>query len=734
MLRIQLARAAWNAGQGRIEPAVDLYLGVASTEDGGLIELGSDEPGTLVRASILASQSLRQLAAAQPQAVRPLLDAKGDLALRTAQADGHIEPLVLMKRLLGVAGAFSDTRTGMAATMAAARTARAAGQMERAELILEPLLHSDQKPVAAAALAALAGIYQDAAQDAAGGPADKAYLADVFRQEAARQWQRMRTSFAGVMLPVGPGQVDAAQLAATSLAALPAEARETAGGVRRLGEPPWRKLWGDAGTSFFLIDAQKSWERQSAFLDSHALVYAQGRNALDCRYLYEPTRIWSISLPQTGGGTQSGDGKVFMANGVAFPGGRIMRDGHMGLIWTDKEVSGYGLIGGKRLWSSSDVPSASDAGADDSSADATNEMKFRARGVRFGGEDPSQLTSFAGGFSLDGSGVAHMSAGYGIVAQHVMDAQKSADMVRVLDSATGAVLWTRVFDRQMVDGLAVTEAGVAVIASGGKDVTALDRTTGRKLGQFAIADRKPELPMVWFEGSLIYQNGSELVRRALPQGKMLFSKIPLIGAANRVMVIDSRRLAVVDNNNQRLRVLDWEAPSREWIKPGDATMRQFRDLAVSADAKEITLVGTNDRNEPSLMVLETGSGKLVGRVPFGAQANYIMAAASFADCDKLIPCAVSDVPPGNGRTSNLYQINFYRLDVKSGDQRDPAAKLPAPRSDGKFEGIDQPPRVQGGVIIIMGQGGITAFGSGSMVKATTNPSVRTSGELRADRP
>ncbi len=673
-----LVRRAMAEGYQRadhLDRALAAYLEMATAEKNVLVDMCVDSG---LRPGGAGSWKVAPAGAAR-HGVQTLLRKHGDRlagpvrshaqrAIERARADGGPVALRRVMRL------FAGSEEAVQAGVEAAAAARKQGSCEIAELMLHEMMRSAHRPTRAAGLAHLARMHQDLGWTA----------------QARAEWKRLARGFPGTSVPFEGKPVVAEALARQRLAD-PAVA-EAAGPVRTMPSPPWQRLWKteEISTQPMVFPAGRlgAFGRACAsqFLLEHVLIWSRrGETRLVCRRLRDGSVVYDSDLGQRHLSPGRGEG----------------REGHIVMAQGGDGVSAVGLLSGKVLWT----------------------RKVQAKSAR-------KVTVFSALHrvvlrahkAIQVQGGEHVPTGTLVL-------RPDPQSVRVLDLATGDVLWERSFRRRVLAGVQEAGSYLCLLVSGGTELWVCDPLTGACLNRLRVDGVRSvsERGVVVINGAVTMSGGFVmtgkgffqqavdpkaktygLCLRALPSGRVLWRAEPSPKPVS-IRLISGGDLCLIQRGRDAFEIRDLKTGAvRFQCGPDKIKTPYIADVGLGPEGRLLYVVTRHAGNGVHVFDLETGAK--VRSYVFGERARHrYLPADLYAACGAYLPWAERDPPERKGnsvRYNNLYTVRFVR---RSDGEPAENVRLPSSREDGKFEHL-RSVVCQNGVILVLTSRGIEVFG------------------------
>lgn len=669
-IRVKMARGDWYAKRGRVEEALELYVAAAGEEAPVMIEHG-DEEGLETLAANLASSAVRDLVREHGELVSTILEEDANKAFELAVNAPNRGPLERVAR------SYPGTKAGIAAAIEVAvrsisigRSASVA-EFERGENMLQQLAGSEHPATAATGLAYLADVHET----------------KDWKRQAYDEWTKLARDHVGVSINFKGQTVLADELAAKRMEKLQSSPGDIDPFGVMFGNPPYKRVWRQPKNYYYLVNVGDTDDSQ--FLDEHVYLLNYKNGELSCTEARTGKATFKpVKLNASSGSTSVSNYAVTMWRGNVFPGGQMVRDGHIGLIWTDKGITSIGLVSGKRVWSK-DVAAAKGSSID------VNQL----RSIQPGHINPSQAQI--------------VSAGGGVLAERVTDPKTRVDMIRVIDIVDGTLLWQRSFTKHSIHGVEIAGGYVNVVMDNGKHMWSLDKRTGLKASEITLKDRVDHTPLVLTRYGAVYQSQRGISLCDYETGKLkwvagkqqkydrLF-KYGELSDDRMYFLTSSRNLFVVDMDTGKVK----QAADHKTFKGSVYT------AAPTPDGKAICAIGYGSRGTSMMTMVEADTGKAMAQIEFGKNTGHLIAASSVVRCKDYIPYAKRDDPKvlsgGRRKYVNTWQVYFYKKPL---GKKPAPIKLPLVRNDNKIDNLRMPPLVRGGALILFGNDGLQAFAS-----------------------
>ena len=542
------------------------------------------------------------------------------------------------------------TEAAIAAGLEAAALEESKGTVEKAERILREMQAAEDAPTAAAGLAALAALHQR----------------QGWLRQARAEWSLLARDFPRQPVPADGGMEAAEALARKTLAARPFADGDT-GPPAGLPDPPWRRLWEVTNARGRYVQvlslAQPSRPgglASSQFLEEHIFLFQRERTSrLICRRVRDGKTVYEQDTGQT---------RSFSTRGV---------QGHV-VVWASgTSATVFGLVSGKALWS-----------AKGSASGARSIHVLRLQGIVVGSSATPGSSS-------------------------VLVMRPNASTTRVLDLATGRVLWERSVRGTSI-GHVQSSARFLILALGrGQDLWVCDTLTGEKLGTIQLKGRYLRQPVMTRHGLLChtYAVGRApwaLAMHKLPSGEVRWqwdARQPI----RNLWVVDPDTVCIAGTDGS-LNVVDLASGAvRAKLKPPQAGAQVYA-ACLGPTGKHLYVSGYGRNRKPTLSVFDLATGKRLQSFGYGTSRYFRpMQLHALARSGELLPIVVHDPPTKTGRVtraSQLCQVKFFgRADGKCREE----LKLPTSRKDGKFHRL-RTVHVQGGVLVVALYTGIEVFG------------------------
>jgi outer membrane protein assembly factor BamB len=568
-------------------------------------------------------------------------------------------------RLLALGDLYPDSTVQLKAHVLAARYLWNEDMFERSELILRNLAGSSNRAVAAAGAVALAQAYQGK-----GWP-----------RQAHQAWTAVQKNLADAMVEQADGkQATALDLAAAALASIKVTGDTSLAIDRKMPDPPYEKTWGHQHNGQYYLDMDEI--DPSQFLEDHLVMLNTSTSKIVCKNVETGNDLWQLSLQRSNySGSSTTNGRIVQFNNYTFPNGRLVRQGHIGMLTAPDRLMAFGLTSGKQLW---------EASALDSSA-------RRNQGYYYGYNNNPMMP---------------VTMGSGVVAEYGVGADRGETQVRALDAQTGKVRWLAEFKSDNIAGLCAGSDCVFVFVNNGSETIICDALTGKRTGRIRFENRQPHFPLAFTKHGLLAINMQEATLYELPSGKKKWSQ-PLTNKGGivfsgyqRIDMIDDDRVCVL---NGGLFVLDIKA-GKVLAQSTAAELggRYINDAAASPDGKEIVAIGYGNQGEQTINIMDTATGKVKAAINLGKRVGQQIQASKVAASGELIPVLINDPPKdmGGGRLqyTNNATIAFYR---KSDGQR-VDVQLPGGDAAMRVQNA-QSPIVRGNVFMMLTYQNITAY-------------------------
>lgn len=662
-VRVKLASAQNMVRLGQPREALEEFLRIVLDQNAGLIRLPGKASRTTVLASAMAAEQivalLRNGDAEVSSIAQQIAQAAFDAAYQRADTDNMVQ----------ITRAFRGTPVALRAALSAAAVAVENSNIEQAELILREMQRSHRRRFAATALAELAKIYESAG----------------WTEQAIAKWMMLKQQYSGVTI-VADGTAVAPEIRAESLseerlAALTATSIIKGNNERRIPDPPWKRLWEEPGPGLVAIDFGLGF--RSEFLDDHLLLASTLNNRLTCRNVHTGQDQWTIDLPVGAGPTSAILGS-YIFHGHAFPAGSILRDGHMGLLWSGDQITMYGLVNGRKQWSHS----------------------IAAPKITYATLSSLNNLRIGGGFA------SRIAVANGLIGLHEIDPESLVDQIRVIDVATGKERWSRRFDREPVDGVAIAGGYVSVLLNGGQEVWSADQEFGTEAGRFSVSDRRQRSGLVWTRFGLLQQGPLGVTLRSLPTGNIRWIVRCRSDGGFRVEQLDEQFCCAVAmggrSEDRQFLLIDLTTGETKFQAPLETLGRIVREVVLSRN--ELYVLGLTPERHWQMTIIDVTSGSTT-QVVFGPPASQRLSASLFAASGDLIPILMPELPKvqedGRKRWTNLFRIVFHN---RSNGEPVEGLNVPVIRKDGKLLGVRHDPIVKGTTLILTSHNGVMAFG------------------------
>lgn len=656
-LLVRQALAVGYERAGNPERALAMYLEMPKGGADALVNLGDEAESWTVSPVGVAAHGLQTLLAAHGQRLAGLVQPHARQMLEEARQKNDPTALRAVLRM------FPGTAEAMAAGLEAAEAAAKRGPFEVAELFLHDMLRSEDRRAQAAGLAHLARMHQDRGWTA----------------QARGEWKRLADEFAGVEIPFGGDTLAADALARRRLAD-PAVAN-VEGPALTMPPPPWQLLWKTDGNTArpFVLDADELADfgrlNASQFLLEHVILWMFGNpQRLTCRRL----RDGHVAYEDEG------------ANQSLVLGRTDSREGHVAIAQRGQELAAVGLVSGNVLWT--DKAARSMASSDANQMAMLHQMMLQGQFART---------------VVQGRGGERRPTG-------TLIGQPDPQSIRVLDLATGEVLWERSFRRKTLTAVHETGSRICLVMDGGKELIACDTLTGAVTGRFELEATVPNIGLMMVGDGFLEilhdpkANTFTLRRRGLPSGKVLWAT-DASPMAPRIHILDRGNLCLLQQGGEPLEIRDLDTGAVKMrCDPDKVNPTNITDVAVGPNGRLLYVTSRTDGNSLDIIDLETGEHN--GHYTFGEGPYHrYLPASLYASCGEYLPWAERDKPEpvGNAlRFNNLYTVRFLRRsDGKPADD----VVLPSSRPDGKFEHLSAI-LCQDGVLLIITVRGVEAFG------------------------
>jgi len=668
-LLVHRASAESHDRAGHPDRALAAYLEMAATDTDELVDMGAEAGTWEVAPAGVAVHGVRTLRRKHGDQLAGPVRSHAQSMLERARAENDPAALRAVMRL------FAGSEEAVQAGVEAAAAAQKRGACEVAELILHEMMRSQHRPTRAAGLAHLARMHQDLGWTA----------------QARAEWKRLAEEFSGTTVPF-EGEPLAAEALARKRLADPAVA-EAAGPTRTMPPPPWRRLWKTEGTSaqplVFPAGQLGAFGRASAsqFLLEHVLIWSRrGQTRLVCRRLRDGHVVYDSDLGQQYLALGKGEG----------------REGHIVMAQGGDGVSAVGLLSGKVLW--------------------TKKVQQKNAGR------VAALQVFNAMILNVQRMIPPQSGGY--VPTGTLILRPDPQSIRVLDLATGDVLWERSFRRRVL--AAVQEAGsyLCLIMNGGTELWVCDPLTGACVNRLrvdvvrTVADRG----VVVVNGRVVMTGGGvvmtgvgffqqafdqkakvqSLCLRALPSGKVLWRAEPSQQPA-LIRLINGGDLCLIQRGHGAFEIRDLATGAvRFRCGPDKIKTPYVADVGLGPGGRLLYVVTRHAGNALHVFDLETGAK--VRSYTFGEGPHHrYLPADLYAASGEYLPWAERDPPERKGnsvRYNNLYTVRFVR---RSDGKPAEDVELRSSRADGKFEHLSTI-LCQNGVILVVTSRGIEVFG------------------------
>ena len=483
-----------------------------------------------------------------------------------------------------------------------------------------------------------------------------------FRQAHA-EWARLAKHFADVSVPVGGGVRKVGELAARHLAD-PAVAAAGEAPQSSTPKPPWRRIWeykSDGKVPY--INAVSYANSQTAgqadaseFLEQHLFLLERYKaSKVVCKRLHDGKTVYERDI----GSGRNQYPVCPEANLVAWSG--------------SGGTTVYGLVSGKELWTQKGGPSPSHA------INLVRSSSF--------GQAQSPTTT-------------------------VLVVRPDSSTIRVLDLATGGVLWERGFRGRSIGWARDAGRYLVIAESRNQQLWITDAFTGEMLTTIQLKGRYLRMPHAMDNALLCesYGQGGQriLTLYELPSGKTVWqhdTKQPL-----RATYVLDDRTACLHLTNGDLHLVELATGKvRSKIEDLKTEGHVVRVVPDPRGKRLYLQVYGNDR-KTRLEIVDLATGKKVKSVVYGTGISYGLAQMSFgANAGDLIPVIVREPPTKEGnrvRASQLSAVKF--IEASTGVVRE-ELKLPVGREDGLVDKLRQV-IVQDDVIVLVGYNWIMAFG------------------------
>ncbi len=695
IVRLQMATARELERGGRFTEAMSRWRELAMDMSGLMLPMGAGGDETQVQTAVLAGQQLESLVRRQTD-LQATLETIGRRTLEEAK-----QGAATVEWLLAMARAHPDTAAGFEAVGLAAGRLRDGGHFERAELLLTQLAESSQRRRAAAGLAALARLYAQ----------------EKWQRQAAATWQRLRDDY-GDELVVMEGVTQQAKVwAAEALA----EMNGTTQGLLKaeaLREVPTEVAWTMTGGGFQLLTMAGGTESQ--FTLEHVLMVDNGSGALQggamrrggvgrnveagglrarlmCVQAGTGKVVWEAPMPMgLKGGARESLAVVrlsqpeMMGGVVGLGPGQfvLVRDGHVGLLVSQGELVGMGLVSGKVLWSMARHQRKTNAEASvvkqGSISEGDNEVDVPY--------DPAS---------------GRVAVGGGLVAQVTLERPRLVDQLRVYDAGDGTLLWTKRFERQGVDEISVAGRWLVATTEGGRRVHVMEGRTGMLVGRFVLPDRMEGAGAMFLQDGVIYQGYRGVSKRQLPGGELVWVT-PSDRRQTRMSLLDERTLGLLPAAARSVWLVDTRHGKLVMEASSQSERRGFNDMALDPSGRWLHLLGFGESGQMQLTVVDRESGQMEV-TELGQRNAQRPSAATAALSGLMVPMLQMQevaVQPGQPVRERRWVLTFVRKG--SGEAMEVTVKgLPA-TMDG-LTGVSEPAVIHGGVMMINTQRGIVAM-------------------------
>ncbi len=526
--------------------------------------------------------------------------------------------------------------------------------LEWHEAQLNRLTHRLHTPTAMAAHRTLADYYERAGR----------------HHDAIEQWGTFGRRFADQPLLTGDATQTATELATRHVDRITAELADRSDTTEGLSPPPWKKLWELRGWGNFVIDVPG--RKASSFNRDYALVIIRNKSTLNAvrngQNLNEPT--WSVELPRnvTSNIHQSSEGVFF--NGLIDGNVLVTRDPKEG------KLQAIGLGSGNVLW------------------------EKEIEGVGFG--------NYYYEFDLQNRQnrfVSNTALGGGVLTQWRVDDDRFDEIV-ALDLITGKKMWSRSIRDRVVSAIWSHDGYVMVFTDGFARLMVCDGQTGRVVREIAFDDALVGGPILWESGRMIYGTQNRLAAIDLAMGQPVWELEQSVRAIRPL----GHNVLVTRTSRQGLRVIDTVTGRvLHTFDRGSFDLNfQFYEEALAADGRELYLLGMKNGNYDRfvLVIVDLATGEVRQTIEFQDRFATALTARYLADAGEFIPWIVREVKDGN--STGRWQVVFYR---KSTGERYTEHELPTRRGNNAFDATHRTPCIAGGMLLLAGHNGITAFGT-----------------------
>ena len=481
-------------------------------------------------------------------------------------------------------------------------------------------------------------------------------------RQAHAEWSRLAARFADTTVPAGGGPQAAGALARTRLA--DAKLTEAANAPRQTApKPPWRLVWDykSEGKVPYInaVSYASSQHPQQAdasqFLEKHLFLLQRYKTStVVCKRLRDGATVYERDI----GNGRNQYPVCPEANLVAWSG--------------SGGTTVYGLVSGKELWTH-----------------------------KTGSATPRPINIYR-------------SASMGAVSASstsVLVLRPDGSTVRVIDLATGGVLWERSFRGRAVGWAQDIGRYLILSESRSHELWVCDAFTGEMLTTIELKGRYIRAPHATEHGLLCetYGQGGQrtLALYELPSGKPRWeydAKQPL--RATYVLRDDIACLHLINGDLHIVELATGTVRSK--IEGSELKGHVYRP-ALDATGRTLYLGVYGADRKSRLEVIDLETGKKTRSVVY-ATGSYVHTTAmgAWARAGDLLPVIVRDPPKKEGNrvtASQLSQVKF--IEASTGKVRE-ELKLPVGREDGKVEKL-RSIIVQDGVIVLVGYNWIMAF-------------------------
>ena len=406
--------------------------------------------------------------------------------------------------------------------------------------------------------------------------------------------------------------------------------------------------------------------------------------------------VWEGPMPMgLGGGREAVTlvrmGQPEMVGGVVGlgPGQFVLvRDGHVGLLVSQGELVGMGLVSGKPLWSLGRHVRESGTGVAQSKQVNEGEQGTEEAEVVF---DPA---------------AGRVAIGGGLVAQVTLERPRLVDQLRVYDAGDGSMLWSRRFERQGVDEVSVAGRWLVATTEGGRRVHVMDGRTGMLVGRFVLPDRMEGAAAMFLRDGVVYQGYRGVSKRQLPGGELVWVT-PSDRRQTRMSLLDERTLGLLPAAARSAWLVDAGHGKLVMEVSAQSERRGYNDMAVDPSGRWLHLLGFGEAGQMQLTVVdrESGTSEVTELGQRNAQRPTAVTAALSGPVVPMLQMQEVAVQPGQPVRERRWALTFVRKG--SGEVMEATVKGLPVNMEG-LTGVSEPPVVHGGVMMINTQRGVVA--------------------------